>query len=70
MDFDNFSTDDIADETLQALGFQISVTGYLQERSPRFIDVTNLELNAEPAVVDNPSQVVTDSEEEMVKKKN
>ena len=62
--------DDIADKILRALGFQISATGYLEEGSPHFIDVTDLVLTAESAVVDNLGQVVTDSEEEVVKKKN
>ena len=54
MDFDSFNMDDIADKTLQALGFHIFATRYLEEGFPRFIDVTDLELNAEPAIVDNP----------------
>ena len=70
LDFGGCSTDDIADETFRALGFQISATGYLEEGFPRFTDVTDLELSAELAMVDNPGQVVTDSEEEVVKKKN
>ena len=70
LDFRGCSTDDIADETLQALGFHISATGYFEEGSPRFTDVTDLELTAEPAVMNNPGQVVTDSEEKVVKKKN
>ena len=70
MNFDNFSTDDIIDETQRALGFHISAAVYLEEESPRFTDVTDLELNTEPTVVDNPGQVVTNSKEEVVKKKN
>ena len=69
-DFRGFSTDDIADKTLQALGFHISATGYLQKRFSYFINVTNLEFTIEPAVVNNSAQVVRDSEEEVVKKKN
>lgn len=70
LDFESFSTDDWADETLQALGFHISVTGYLEKRSPRFTNVTDLEMIAELAVMNKPGQVVTDAEEEVVKKKN
>ena len=70
LDFGGCSTDDIADKTLRALGFHISATGYLKERSLRFTDITDLELTAEPVVMDSPNQVVTDSEEEVVKKKN
>lgn len=62
--------DDIADKTLQALGFHIFATGYLEKESSRFIDVTDLELTAKPDVLDNPNQVITDSKEKMVKKKN
>ena len=62
--------DDIADKTLQALGFHISTTRYLKKRSPHFTDVTDLELNAQPAVVDNLGQVVTNFEKEVMKKKN
>ena len=68
--FDSFSTDDITEKTLQALGFHISATGYLEKRSLRFTDVTGLQLYAKLAVVDNPSQVVTNLEENMIKKKN
>ena len=68
MDFGGCSTDDIADKILRALGFHISAIGYLEEGSLRFTDVTNLELTAEPAVRDNPGQVVTDSGEKVVKK--
>lgn len=70
LDFESFNTADLADETLRALGFHISVTGYLEKRSPRFTDVTDLEMTAKLAVVNKPGQVVTDSEEEVVKKKN
>lgn len=70
MDFKGFSTVAIADKTLQALGFHISTTGYLKEGSPHFIVVTDLELIAERVVVDNLGQVITESEEEVVKNKN
>ena len=70
LDFGGCSRDDIADKTLQALGFHIFATGYFKERSPRFTDITDLELIAEPAMIDNPGQDVTDSEEKVVKKKN
>lgn len=69
-DFKSFSIDDLADKTLQALGFHISAIGYLEKEFPRFKDVTNLELTAELAMVDNASQIVTDSKEKLVKKKN
>ena len=70
MDFGGCSTDDKINETLRVLGFHISTNGYLEERFLRFTDVTDLELTAEPAVVDNPGQIVTDFEEKVVKKKN
>ena len=70
MDFGDFSIDDIADKTLRALGFHIFATEYLEEVSPCFTDMTDLELSAKPAVVDNLGQVVTNSEEKVVKKKN
>ena len=70
MDFDSFSTEDIANTTLLALGFHISSTKYHEERSLCFTDVIDLELNAEPAIMDNLGQVVTNLEEEVVKKKN
>ena len=70
LDFKSFSTDTIPDKTLRALGFRISATGYLEKGSLHFTDITDLELNAEPAVVDNPGQVVTDFKKEVVKKKN
>ena len=62
--------DDIADKTLQAHGFYISATGYLEKGSPRFIDVIDLMLNAKLTVMENPGLVITDSEEELIKKKN
>lgn len=55
LDFDSFSIDDIADEIFQVLGFHISTTRYLEKRFLHFIDVTDLELNIELAVIDNPS---------------
>lgn len=70
MNFESFSTDNIENETPQALGFYISATRYLEEGSSCFTDITDLELTTKPAMVDNLSQVVTDSEEEVVKKKN
>ena len=70
LDYGGFSMDDIADKTLRALGFHLFAIEYLEEGSSRFTDVTDLELTAEPAVVDNPSQVVTDLEKEVLKKKN
>ena len=70
MNFESFSIDDLVDETLRALGFHISATEYLEERSSRFTEVIDLELTSKPAVVDNPGQIVTDSKEEVVKKKN
>ena len=62
--------DNIKNKTLQALGFYISITRYLEEKSPYFTDITDLKLTAKPAVIDNLSQVVTDSKKEVVKKKN
>lgn len=62
--------DDLADETLQFLSFYIFATKYHKERTPRFTDITDLELTAEPVVVDNFGQVVTDFKEKVVKKKN
>ena len=70
LDFDSFSTDDITDKTFQAFGFHISATRYLEEGSLCFINIINLELNAELAMIDHPGQVVIDSGEEVAKKKN
>ena len=70
MDFKGFSTDDIADKTLQTLCFHIFATGYLKKGFLHFTDITDLELTTEPAVIDNLSQVVTFSEEKVVKKQN
>lgn len=47
-DYDSVSSDTILDGTLQALGFHLSLLGYLEERVPRFVDVNNkLELAIE-----------------------
>ena len=62
--------DVIVDKFLQALDFHISAIGYFEKGSLRFINITNLKLNAEPAVVDNLGQVVMNFKEEVVKKKN
>lgn len=62
--------DVIADKTLRTLGFHIYITRHLKEKSSSFIDIMYFELTAEPAVVVNPGQVITDSEEKVVKKKN
>lgn len=70
LDFESFSTNAIADEIFQALSFYISTTGYLKKRSSRFINITDLELTAKSVVVDNPGQIVTDFEREVLKKKN
>ena len=70
MNFGGFSLDNIADKTLRAYGFHICATRYLEKRFPHFTDVTDLELTAEPAVIDNFDQIVTDSEEEVIMKKN
>lgn len=70
LDFESFSTDDLADKALRTLGFYIIATEYLEERFPRFINVTDLELIAKPVMIDNPGQVVTESDEELIKKKN
>lgn len=48
----------------------MSATGYLKKRFPHFINVTNLELTAKSAAVNNSGQVVTNFKEELVKKKN
>ena len=69
-DFERFSTDNLADESLRALGFLISATTYLEERSSRFTDVTDLELTAKSAMVDNSGWLITDSEKKIMKKKN
>ena len=70
LDFGSFNIDDIANKTLQALGFHIFITKYLKKGSLCFTNVTDLELTAKPAVMDNFSQIVKDFEEEVVKKKN
>lgn len=70
LDFENFSTDNIADKILQALGFHIFAIEYLEEGSPYFINITDLNLTAEPTIIDNLGQVVINSKEKIVKKKN
>lgn len=55
---------------LWTLGFHISTTGYLEEESLFFTDVTDLELTAKSAMVDNPGQVVTHFKDKVMKKKN
>lgn len=54
LDFQSFSTDAIADNTLRALSFHISTTRYLKEGSPHFTDVTHLVLTVKLVIVDNP----------------
>lgn len=61
MDFESLSIDDLADKTLQALGFHISATWYLKKESSRFIDDTDLELTTKLAMVDNPGPAIMDS---------
>ena len=70
LDFESFNTDKLANKILWAFGFHISATGYLEERFQYFTDVTNLKLTAEPTMVNNPGEIVLDSKEEVVKKKN
>lgn len=70
MDFESFSTDDLADKTFQAFGFYISTIKYLEKESPLFTNVIDLELTVKPAMVHNSGQVVTGFKEKMVKKKN
>ena len=70
LDFKSFSTNDIADKSFQALGFHISAIGYLKEGFSHFTNVTDLELTTELAMVDNFGQIVTDSEKELLNKKN
>ena len=70
LDFEGFNTDDIADGTLRTFSFHISATQYLEEEFPRFKDILDLELTTKPAMVNNLGQIVMDSEEKVVKKKN
>lgn len=58
----------IQDNTLKALGFHISSLGYLEEREPRFVDVTD-KPDFIIETVDN-SQPITDFENEKVRKQN
>lgn len=60
----------IADEIFQTLGFYISATRYLEKKSLHFTDITDLELTTKLVMFGNLGQVVTDSKEEVVKKKN
>lgn len=69
-DFESFNSNDLADKTLQTLGFHISATRYLEEGSLYFTNITDLKLTVKPAVIDNPGWVITDSEKKVVKKKN
>lgn len=59
--------DAIVDKTLQALGFYISTFGFIEKNFLCFIDINDLKLTVEPAIVNNLSQVVTDFEKEIVK---
>lgn len=70
MDFESFNTDDLANEIFQTLSFHISVTEYLKEKSLRFTNVTDLKLSVKPVVINNLGQVVIDSKEKVVEKKN
>ena len=70
LDFESFSTDNIANETFWALGLYIFTIEYLKEGFLYFTDVTDLELNAKPIIIDNSDQVVIGSKKEVVKKKN
>ena len=70
LDIKSFNIDDIADKTFRALEFHISTTGYLEKWSLCFTNVTDLELSVKPAVVDNLGEIITDFEEEIMKKKN
>lgn len=68
--FESFNTAEISDKNFQALEFHSSTTGYVEKRAPRFTDVIHApELIAE-LVVDNLCQVVTNSEEKELRKKN
>lgn len=70
LDFESFSMDVIVNKIFQTLGFHISATWYLEEKSLYFIDIIDLKLAAEPFVIDNPGQIISYSKKEMVKKKN
>lgn len=70
LNFESFSTDDLANETLEALDFHISTTRYLEEGFLRFINITDLELTIKLAMINNFGQVVMNFKEKVVKKKN
>lgn len=54
---------------LLKLGLHISVIDYFEKEAPFFIDITDTNLTID-VVENNPDKVITDSEEEVVKKKN
>lgn len=70
LDFQSYITDAIINKILQALGFYIFATKYLEIGSLCFTDITFLELTTKPAIIENLDQVVTDFKKEVVKKKN
>lgn len=66
--FDSISLDTITDATLPTLGFHFFLLDYLEERAPRFIDVTdNPDLIIKPI---NNDQPILNSKDEKVMKRN
>lgn len=61
---------DLVNKTFRVFGFYIFITRYFKKRFLRFTNVTNLKLIANPAIVDNFGQVVTDFKGKVIKKKN
>lgn len=67
-DFDSVSSYTIPDDTLHALGFHLSLLGYLQEGAPRFADIMdNPKFTIKPV---GNNQLIIDSEDEKMKKHN
>lgn len=66
--FDNVSSDTIPDSILQVLSIHLSLLGYFEERTPRFVNITeNPNLTTKP--IDN-GQPIIDSEDEKIRKQN
>lgn len=70
MDSKSFSINDLVNKTFRVFGFYIFITRYFKKKFLCFTNVINLKLFANPAIVDNPGQVVTDFKKKVIKKKN
>lgn len=59
----------LANKTLQTFRFYISAIEYFNKNTSHFIYVIDMKLTAE-SIMNNLNQVVTDSEEKKLRKKN